>query len=55
MIDLKRNCDTLEIINSISSFENEESSFVLTMKLLIVLAVSMKSIRLHIHGNEPEF
>ena len=37
----------LEIINSMFSLKNDEISFVLLEKLLMVYAVSMKSIRFH--------
>ena len=41
----KRNFVILEIINSISSLKNDEISFVLLIKLRMVHALSMKSIR----------
>ena len=53
--NLKRNFVILEIINSISSLKNSGISFVLLIKLWMVYAVSMKSIRQHITGNESEF
>ena len=53
--DLKRNFVTLEIFNSISSLKNDGISFVLLIKLWMVYAVSMKSIRQHITGNGSEF
>ena len=43
--DLKRNFVTLEIFNSISSLKNDGISFVLLIKLWMVYAMSMKSIR----------
>ena len=52
---MKRNFVILEIINSISSSKNDGISFVLLIKLWMVYAVSMKSMRSHITGNEAEF
>ena len=43
--DLKISFLILEIINSISSFKNDEICFVLLIKLWTLYAVSMKSIR----------
>ena len=53
--DLKRNFVILEIINSISSSKNDGISFILLIKSWMVYAVSMKSMRSHITGNEAEF